>query len=660
MPASWELPLPSPSNDESEYGDEDEGFYERQGSNSSPTSEQGRESSASVDGNKGQGLVRSASFGQRGKASIATTQNAEHEDDKSASPREQGSKQMAALEQALERAALEQAGLMATVGVPRGPHSPLAGGIEVTNKSRSSLNAPLPMHTRKIAELDATPAHKIADPHANATLGAYNRVSTLVPPSPAVIRAPSPAGSVFNRLSAVRRPPRLDMNSVKEAESRGSTTSLTDLIRRATRLAAMMDRGKRPGSRLALNDFPSPTDSELFEKETHIDCKDTTPPFSLTMLMSTVKPERRHSGFSGMIDIFPSTPGQGHSHRGTPDRPVSDWHSGYEPSENNVRNRPPRRCCGLPLWGFFMVLLVLLMIIAAAVVVPLKILVLDKHSLVTLTAVEQCAANPATTCQNDGTSVLGNGGCACICTNGFTGSTCQSADATGCTTINLPGSALSNVTIGDSISRLITASMTNFSVPLNETMVLARFNSANLSCVTENALVTFQGRSERTGQASDLVTPVRTAAPTAPATTKVKRQGSPSAESPAADSIVFDSTPTPAVAPPPSSSSAPIANSSGVYQVTEEALDFARVAVLYILQQVTVEDAIIAQGALNGFFKLGSYTNLAALNVSVGAGRVVDLLNFSVDAGAGPVGSRNSVAVTQRRRARGVALLDLI
>ena len=50
------------------------------------------------------------------------------------------------------------------------------------------------------------------------------------------------------------------MDAVRDAEARGSLTSLPDLIRRATRLAAMMDRGKRPGSRLALNDFPSQDD----------------------------------------------------------------------------------------------------------------------------------------------------------------------------------------------------------------------------------------------------------------------------------------------------------------------------------------------------------------------------------------------------------------
>ena len=58
------------------------------------------------------------------------------------------------------------------------------------------------------------------------------------------------------RLSALRRPPRLDIDAVRDAEARGSLTSLPDLIRRATRLASMIDRGKRPTSQFNELDFP--------------------------------------------------------------------------------------------------------------------------------------------------------------------------------------------------------------------------------------------------------------------------------------------------------------------------------------------------------------------------------------------------------------------
>lgn len=61
----------------------------------------------------------------------------------------------------------------------------------------------------------------------------------------------------FSRLSAIRRPPRLDIDAVRNAETRGSLTSLPDLIRRATRLAASLDKGRRPASRFDLDDFPA-------------------------------------------------------------------------------------------------------------------------------------------------------------------------------------------------------------------------------------------------------------------------------------------------------------------------------------------------------------------------------------------------------------------
>ncbi|MBE3044600.1 hypothetical protein IMZ48_18950 [Candidatus Bathyarchaeota archaeon] len=66
----------------------------------------------------------------------------------------------------------------------------------------------------------------------------------------------SQAGMSYNRLSAIRQPPRLDMEAVENTRARGSMTSLPDLIRRATRLAAMMDGGKRPASRFDDLDFP--------------------------------------------------------------------------------------------------------------------------------------------------------------------------------------------------------------------------------------------------------------------------------------------------------------------------------------------------------------------------------------------------------------------
>lgn len=140
--------------------------------------------------------------------------------------------------------------------------SPLASGTGLIDKSTSSSEIEDPIAARSpITDNRSPPPLETAtlkDLQAKEMLGAYNAASSLSPGGATPIRTPSPG---FSRLSAIRRPPKLDIDAVRDAEARGSLTSLPDLIRRATRLAAMMDRGKRPGSRMALDDFPS--DKEL-------------------------------------------------------------------------------------------------------------------------------------------------------------------------------------------------------------------------------------------------------------------------------------------------------------------------------------------------------------------------------------------------------------
>jgi hypothetical protein len=66
------------------------------------------------------------------------------------------------------------------------------------------------------------------------------------PPQASTRRASRSEG----RAPGKRIPPRLNMDAVRDAEARGSLTSLPDLIRRATKLAAALETG-RPGSSIA-------------------------------------------------------------------------------------------------------------------------------------------------------------------------------------------------------------------------------------------------------------------------------------------------------------------------------------------------------------------------------------------------------------------------
>jgi hypothetical protein len=369
----------------------------------------------------------------------------------------------------------------------------------------------------------------------------------------------------------------------------------------------------------------------------------------------------------------------------SPARPISSWPQPYGLSAGldpkSAQTKKKRRCCGLPCWGFFIVLLILLIIIAAAVVVPLELLVIHKpkSSTTALSVLQQCQANPETACQNGGSSVLSVNACACICINGFTGSTCTVANTTGCTTTTISGSSYTNVTLGDSITRLIAESQTNFSIPLFESVILARFNSANLSCASENALVTFDGESQRQGMANDVVIPadtVSTAASSATTAANVNRgvdiepdTSSTTLPFPAASTsngIVYDPD-SPSTATTPSTTvptngipartttitTSQTAVPTALFLVTEEVLDFARVAVLFILQQENLDNAVTAQGALQHFFSLESFENMAAVNVSLGNGNNANLLAFSLNLGNGSVGAPNATAMTTKRSLTG-------
>ncbi|KAH9212786.1 hypothetical protein DL95DRAFT_410851 [Leptodontidium sp. 2 PMI_412] len=659
IPTSWGSNSPRYPYDEDDY--EDESVYDG-GFDKSPTVEEGRESRGSDD-NDDRGLIRSASFGRRAKPSMITTKGSERIEPRPSPMPQQRPIQMTKLEKmgivpmpgnedsgatasnsnGLERKESQRNTVWPIIG---DVNSPLATGTGLIDKSSSSSEETVPTLARAITTNDATPAYtaNFCDPNANAMLGAYNAASSLQPPGTEPTRTPSPSNG-FSKLSAVRRPPRLDMDAVRDAEARGSLTSLPDLIRRATRLAAMMDRGKRPSSRLALNDFPSQDD---FAREKEMG----------------MNPDGKHrSGFSGMLASFPP-PGVQTPSGETPTRPMSAWPSGFDgqagDGQDGKKQKKPRRCCGLPCWGFFLVVLILLIIIAAAVVVPLELLVLNKpKSTSTAVTAATCQATTATACQNGGTAFVDNGSCACICTNGFTGSTCTSANATGCSTVTLSGSSFTNVTLGQSIPRLISGGQTNFSIPLSESTILARFNSGNLSCATENALVTFRGRSERLGAASDLVVSTTSSTPAASATAQIFRRQEPSASSTSpeaavatANGIVYDASTPVATSAPSATSSTPssITDPQAIFSITEEVLDFARVAVLYVLQEDALENAISAQSTLQAWFKGQTYTNQAAMNVSLGNGNEVNLLAFQVNVGNGTVGAKNTSLPAKAKR----------
>lgn len=341
-------------------------------------------------------------------------------------------------------------------------------------------------------------------------------------------------------------------------------------------------------------------------------------------------------------------------------------------SEKDGKKR--RRCCGLPLWAFILISILVVLIVAAAIAVPLYFFVFRDNN-----GNQNSAAEPALTecqtqlrCENGGTNVVSRGVCSCICTNGFTGSTCAVGGATGCTTTNLvlmgQDGDITNVTLGQAIPRLIQQAQTNFTVPLMGTSILAKFNQESLSCIAQNSLVTFDGRATRTGiptaevvvdddddlsrdsqdldgQFAEIATitepalqVMTTLVGTVTVTTTITSFPTPDPTTVITSSIA---TPTSSFVPP---------QPTATFTVTEEVLDFSRVTVLYILQERDLTSATGAQSNLQQFFaqasrgsevRGGGVTVEMATSVRLVDGISVDLVNFLINI-SGSVTGRTS------------------
>lgn len=407
----------------------------------------------------------------------------------------------------------------------------------------------------------------------------------------------STRGTLADRVGS-RRPPRLNVEAVREAEARGSITSLPDLIRRATKLAANLDRGKT-ASRLGWDWINTGED----EKD-------------------------RRSGLSGMLSAFPP-PGVR-----TPTTPRTNWpskngsHQSLNPHRRYHESQRPsektgRRCCGMPLWGFLITMFILLLLVAAAVVLPVVLIVLPNQKTSSASANAGAVANAqcATTkpCSNGGSSVLQQGGsCACLCTNGFTGSQCMTAGEGGCSIIAVSGTT--SASVGSMLTGLFGSAAQNYSIPLNQTRLLALFSTLNMTCGSENALVTLSGSSS-SPKRSVMDTEVDALLPReerrAPAST-TGVSGATSATTP----VVITT-----------GASAPGTNSTSK--------EFAKIGILFVLQESQSLDlAVQAQSAVSAYMTSATNTGSnmkAARNLTLGNGYFMDLWLWTVTLANGTV-----------------------
>lgn len=489
------------------------------------------------------------------------------------------------------------------------------------------------------------------DPRVSQILGNLEKGTALNTP-----RNVSPLTSIDSVTSdkGPIRPPRLNLNAVREGETRASQTSLPELIRRATRLASNLDRA-RTHSRVGLMDRLSQRNS-------------------------------RQNSISDILAAFPSPS------IGTP-RSLRWQSTGKttiskdplpplpEPKSKEGSSEKPkmRRCCGMPLWIFLLILGILVLLIAAALVIPITLIVLPRMRNKPL-SLKSCRTSLP--CNNGASNVVVDNSCRCICANGYTGQICTTVADQSCTFADIKlgdgRTVYQNATVGSGIARLFAGAKSQFNIPLDSTRLLSLFSYQNLSCSAESVLITFEGKPQRRSLPLQFVIPgldlvqqelslqphLSLTIPLTSSTSTLPSQTTsmptyepiliPRAGPASSNGIIFAA---PTDAPPDTSESTPTIttisgtataknakpsptttispseyNSNGI---PTKAFDFARTAVLFIFQEKTLSIAYEANSRLQNTLSDPARWNKT---VQVAAATIlVDFDKFTIDLGNGTI-----------------------
>jgi len=370
------------------------------------------------------------------------------------------------------------------------------------------------------------------------------------------------------------------------------------------------------------------------------------------MVFWSLGSNRRTDSISDILGSFlPLVPGAGGTMRsGRNGSRTSTWplpsdfmdgNGSGEGSSIQSTSKKGRKVCCLPLWAFILLVILALLITATAIIVPLQLVTLSRsqgnHPQTSSDAeiLQQCKIkNP---CANGGKNVATIDFCGCVCTGGFSGKNCTKLDNS-CVTMDLEeikslgntSVEIRNATMGSAIRRLLEISTPKYNVQLDGSRILSTFWASGVSCTTQNALVTFNGKAvpdNSTTTSTTAPSVVPTATP-APVKRRIKRQNEPKFQD------------VQAISTPLANTNAVASPGNHVLVPGEDAVDFSRVVVLFLVQDKGLNVAVTAQQKLQDKFTMGVDSGIvdAGNQVSVDLGNRVLNLPGGITVG-GPKGS---------------------
>jgi hypothetical protein len=323
-------------------------------------------------------------------------------------------------------------------------------------------------------------------------------------------------------------------------------------------------------------------------------------------------------------------------------------------SDDNGPDAPQRRkmCCGMPRKLFVLVCIILFIIVVLAVLLPVFLVAVPREK-----ASKEASCAKSNPCQNGGVSVSSGNECSCVCSNNYTGSKCTIASDGSCTTALIQdSSSTKNATMGSELPRLFEDAKETFDLTLDPVTIMALFSMNNVSCKTENALVSFSqvttDSSSNARRSLKLETEtissedvVKPAVP-APAITSGPTPVLAARSEATMNGILYDDTGASQTATTSTSTqtesattsatkisfqptSTSEAKTSTATSVPEKVVEFSRIAVLYILQKTGSLDTAMSSEEHIQEYLVDSYTNATWPTTTVGAFEV-DFENLTI------------------------------